>query len=449
MLSHEKLLRSIKTHAMPFSGLPSDYGAIAELIGNARFVLIGEATHGTQEFYEIRAKLTQILIQHHGFDAVAVEGDWPDCYSANQYVRGADMIQTAEEALSGFRRFPSWMWRNLVVVEFLDWLRLYNHSLQHLPERVGFYGMDLYSLSASIEAVVSYLEKIDPAGAELARHHYGCFDHYYALNPQEYGMRSFSGVIKSCEDDVVRQLAALRQHAHDYLKRDGFAFGEDLFCTEQNAKVVVRAEEYYRTMFSNRVSSWNLRDSHMMETLNSIATHISNQRGRDAKIIVWAHNSHVGNARATEMSEKGEFNIGQLMRDQYGDRDTRLIGFSTYSGTVTAASKWDGEAEYKTVRPAMSESYEGLFHDAAIPDFFLDVRDGDALNRYLRLSRLQRAIGVLYLPETERRSHYFYSRLPDQFDIIIHIDKTTALKPLERTALWHKGEVFETYPSGL
>ncbi|MCE9508296.1 MAG: erythromycin esterase family protein [Alphaproteobacteria bacterium] len=442
------LVNEIIASAVPLTGGAADYSSLFKMIGDAQFVLIGEATHGTDEFYRVRAEITKELIQHHGFCGVAVEADWPDSYRVNRYVRGDANIANAHSALAEFTRFPAWMWRNEVMVEFADWLRDYNRSCATDHEKTGFYGLDVYSLRASIKAVIAYLDGVDAEAARRARAYYGCFDRYDSGNPQEYGYASAFGLTPSCEREAVQQLVALRHHAFDYMQRNGFVAGEEFFCAEQNAKVIVDAEKYYRAMFAGRASSWNLRDKHMVETLYALADHLGKQRGERAKIVVWAHNSHVGDARATEMGESGEWNIGQLVRESRG-RDAALIGFSTCRGTVTAASEWDGAAERKAVRPSMQESYEALFHETGLKKFLLQLRDNKTLIRHLSLSRLQRAIGVIYLPETERQSHYFFSRLPEQFDAIIHIDETQALKPLEPSGLWHKGEAFETYPTGL
>lgn len=449
MDAHHHLLKEIRHHAIDLADEVADYTELLDTIGEARFVLIGEATHGTEEFYRIRILLTRMLISYYGFSAVAVEGDWPDCDRVNRYVRGDESLINAENALAGFTRFPAWMWRNEAVTEFLQWLRDYNSKKLLPSEKVGFYGLDLYSLNASIEAVIRYLDKVDPPAGQRARQYYGCFNHYYAKNPQEYGYAASFGLTPSCEKEVIQQLSALHRRAHDYLKSNDPTAEEDFFSAAQNAKVIMDAEHYYRTMFQGRVSSWNIRDQHMCDTLNALAAYLSHQKSETAKIVVWAHNSHIGDARATEMGERGEWNIGQLVRQQHGEQDTRLIGFSTYHGSVTAASRWDGHAERKTVRPAMAESYERLFHETGLEKFCLLLRENETLHKYLHLSRLQRAIGVLYLPETERQSHYFFSRLAEQFDAIIHIDKTTALKPLEPGGIWHQGEMFETYPSGL
>lgn len=445
--AHGKLVKEIRGASIALTGQPGDFTPLLEMIGDAKYVLIGEATHGTEDFYRIRAQLTRQLIRSYGFSAVAVEADWPDAYCVNRYVRGGGM-HNANSALADFLRFPTWMWRNDVTVDFLDWLREYNENKTTYQDRVGFYGLDLYSLHASAKAVIHYLDRVDPPAAERARYHYGCLDHYHPGDPQEYGYAASLGLTPNCENDVIAELVALRELQFDYTKRGGYAAGEDFFCAEQNAKVILDAEKYYRTMFKGRTASWNLRDKHMVDTLHSLTNHLTLQGGKDAKIVVWAHNSHVGDARATEMGTKGEWNMGQLLRQDHGD-DAVLIGFSTYQGTVTAASSWDGQVEQKNLRPAIAESYEALFHETGLPNFMLLLRNNKELLKYLDISRLQRAVGVLYMPETERRNHYFYSKLPEQFDAMIHLDTTRALKPLETTALWHRGELFGTYPAGL
>lgn len=447
--AHSHLIQELRASAIPLTGHASDYDALIDMIGDVRYVLIGEATHGTEEFYRIRAEITKRLIRHHGFSAVAVEGDWPDCYRINRYARDDASIHSASSALRGFLRFPTWMWRNETVAEFIGWLHEHNQTRSLPQEKVGFYGLDLYSLYASIQSVIHYLRQVDPPAASRAERYYACFDHGHrpAENPQEYGYAATFGITPACEKQAIEQLVELRSRSAEYLKRNGFSVGEEQFCAEQNAKVVIDAERYYREMFRGRVSSWNLRDKHMTETLYALSEHLGSWRGERAKIVVWAHNSHVGDARATEMGQLGEWNIGQLVREAHGS-DAALIGFSTYRGTVTAASEWDSVAECKIVRPGTPESYEALFHETGIQDFMLVLRGNKQLSHQLDISRLQRAIGVLYLPQTERQSHYFFSKLPEQFDAIIHIDTTHALTPMEPTALWHKGEIFETYPSG-
>ena len=402
--------------------------------GDARFVLIGEASHGTHEFYELRAGLTKRLIEERGLCAVAAEADWPDAYRVNCYVRGLGDDRDAHQALADFRRFPTWMWRNTVVLEFLEWLREHN---ERSPQPAGFYGLDLYSLHGSIEAVLRYLDATDPAAATRARTRFGCFERFRGEHDgQSYGYATALGQAEPCEDEVVAQLVELRQRAAELVSRDGRLAPERQFTAEQNARVVMNAERYYRAMFRGRASSWNLRDTHMADTLDALANYLN------GPMVVWAHNSHLGDARATEMGRWGELNLGQLVRERHPGR-TLLIGFSTYEGTVTAASDWGGPAERKRVRPGLAGGWEAYFHELG-GDFAL-ARDQPAL----RERRLQRAIGVIYRPETERQSHYFEARPGEQFDVLFHLDETRALEPLERESLWEQGEAPETYPSAL
>jgi erythromycin esterase-like protein len=437
----------ISVAAEPLAGSPDDYDSLIEMVGDARFVLLGEASHGTHEFYRERALITKRLVYQRGFNAVAVEADWPDAYRINRYVRGQGPDVDSVDALSGFKRFPQWMWRNADVLDFVGWLREHNDSLDFPNRKAGFYGLDLYSLHASIEGVLDYLDRIDPAAAQRARHHYSCFEHF-GKEVQTYGYAAGLGLAETCEDAVVHELVALRRKAMDYLQRDGQVAADAYFCAEQNAVVVRNAEEYYRNMFRREVSSWNLRDTHMMESLVSLSEHLSRQQGAPAKIVVWAHNSHLGDARATQMGARGELNLGQLVRERFAI-EVVSIGFTTYTGSVTAASDWDGPAERKQVRPGHRDSYEALFHSVDLPRFFLNLRDNARLAAQLRTERLERAIGVIYRPETEMASHYFQARLPDQFDAVLHFDHTRAVEPLERTTEWELGEVEETFPSGL
>lgn len=439
----------IRENLHPLTGASSDYDPLIHQIGDSRFVLIGEASHGTHEFYRERAQITKRLIQERGFTAVAVEADWPDAYRVNRYVQGTTSDAEAIDSLAGFKRFPTWMWRNADVLDFIGWLRAYNDALPNSASKVGFYGLDLYSLHASIEAVLGYLAKVDPEAAKRARYRYSCFDHF-GENTQAYGYAASFGLTESCENEVVSQLIELQRRAADYASRDGRVAADDFFFAEQNARLVKNAEEYYRSMFHRSVPSWNLRDQHMAETLESLVAHLETQ-GRPAKVVVWEHNSHLGDARATEMGERGELNVGQLVRERHGS-STVLIGFSTYTGTVTAASDWDSPAELKRVRPALKGSYEALFHEVGIPRFQISMRERDPMAPSLRGPRLERAIGVIYRPETERQSHYFYARLSDQFDALLHFDQTRAVEPLERTPEWNlevAGEPAETFPSGL
>jgi erythromycin esterase-like protein/predicted phosphoribosyltransferase len=435
----------VRARAIRLSGDPSQYDALIDGIGDARVVLLGEATHGTHEFYRERAFITRRLITEKGFAAVAVEADWPDAYRINRFVRGTGRDEDAVQALADFGRFPTWMWRNADVLDFIGWMRTWNDA-QPSDGRAGFYGLDLYSLRASVQAVLRYLDKVDPEASSRARRRYGCFDQF-GEEMQEYGYAAGFGLHPSCEREVVSQLVELTRKRADYASRDGRVAADDYFFAEQNARLVRNAEEYYRTMFRGRVESWNLRDRHMVDTLGDLIRFLDMMRP-NARVVVWAHNSHLGDARATEMGEGGELNVGQLVREHYGARAV-LVGFTTFTGTVTAASEWDGPAHRKSVRPALAGSYERVFHDAQIPRLLVPLRTDPELAAALAEPRLERAIGVLYLPESERRSHYFHARLPHQFDFVLHFDQTRAIEPLERTALWEAGEVAETYPTGL
>lgn len=448
MLEEATLLLTdiVKEAAHPLLGEREDYDPLLKLIGEARLVLIGEASHGTHEFYRERAQITKRLIQEKGFTAVTVEADWPDAYRVNRYVKGLSDDADATDALKGFKRFPAWMWRNADVLDFVGWLRTHNDDLPADTPKVGFYGLDLYSLHTSIEAVLTYLDKIDTDAAQRARNRYACFDHF-GKDEQAYGYASGLGMAESCEEEVVNQLLEIHRRASEYARRDGRVAMDDYFYAWQNARLVMNAERYYRSMFRGRVSSWNLRDSHMAETLDSLLTYLSNNN-QNAKIVVWEHNSHLGDARATSMGAEGEWNVGQLVRERYG-HEAVLVGLTTYHGTVTAASNWDTPAERKRVRPALPASFESVFHDAHMPRFLLTLKNDHQVADALRQPMLERAIGVIYKPETERQSHYFRARLSDQFDAVIHFDETRAVEPLERTAEWETGEVPETFPTGI
>jgi erythromycin esterase-like protein len=442
--THEPVAQVLERSAHPLVGTPDDFEPLLEMIGPARFVLIGEASHGTHEFYRIRAEITKRLIREKGFAAVAVEADWPDAYRVNRYVRGQAGDADAVEALAGFRRFPQWMWRNADVLDFVGWLRAHNDEPG--AEKAGFYGLDLYSLHASMAAVLRYLFTVDPEAALKAQQRYACFDRF-GEDTQAYGYASSVGLAPSCENAVVSQLLELRAAAAEYARRDGRVAPDDLFFAEQNARLVANAERYYRTMFAGRAESWNLRDRHMADTLSALVAHLS-APGRPAKVVLWAHNSHLGDARATEMARGGEINLGQLVRERAGAGSV-LVGFSTHAGTVTAASDWEAPAERKRVRPALHGSYEALFHDLGAAGFMLNLRDDAAVAEALSRPRLQRAIGVIYRPESERSSHYLHASLPRQFDAILHYDTTRAVEPLERTTVWEAGEAPETFPSAL
>jgi len=437
------LASSARSAARPFNAVREDLAELPERITSAAAISIGEASHGTQDFYHLRASITKHLIQHHGLTAVAVEADWPDAYRVNRFVRGEGEDSDANSALSGFEQFPAWMWRNTEVLSFVRWLREWND--EHPKSKVGFYGLDLYSLGTSIRAVIEYLDKVDPDAATRARARYSCFDHF-AADSHAYGYAVSAGIIEPCEDGVVTQLLDLRAKAVAYANRDGRVADDEFFFAEQNALLAKNAEEYYRAMFRGRHSSWNVRDCHMADMFDALVRHLGRHNGTKPKIAVWAHNSHLGDARATEMGERGEINVGQLLRERYGD-GAQSIGFTTYDGTVTAARDWDAAAERKLVRPALDGSIEALLHAVGMPQFILDLHDQRLAG--LTTPLLERAIGVIYRPQTERQSHYFHARVEEQFDALIHVDRSTALVPLEPSPHWYHEEVPETYPSGL
>jgi erythromycin esterase-like protein/predicted phosphoribosyltransferase len=421
------------------TGADSDYDPLVERAAAARFVLLGEASHGTDEFYRDRAEITKRLIAEQGVTTVAVEADWPDAYRVNRFVRGESDDESADQALSDFKRFPVWMWRNTVVADFVGWLREWNDALPGGAPRVGFYGLDLYSLHTSMEAVVAYLEDLDPEAAQRARERYACFDQF-GRDPQIYAYEAGLADAEPCEQQVVQQLVELRTQAAQLAERDGHVDPDAHFFAEQNARLVVNAERYYRAMFRGGVQSWNLRDQHMVETLEELTAHLERTSG-PTKMAVWEHNSHLGDNRATEVGQAGQLNVGQLVRERHGG-EALLVGFTTYTGTVTAASDWGGPAERKHVRRALPGSWEELFHEQGMAGFLVDTAE-------LHGRRLERAIGVVYRPETERISHYFHARLANQFEAVIHLDETHGVEPLERTSQWERGELPETYPWGV
>jgi erythromycin esterase-like protein len=439
------LIEAIRSTSSPIGDETHAWDDLIDLVRDARFVLLGEASHGTHEFYRARSEITRRLVTELGFNVIAAEADWPDAYRANRWVRGLGEDRSPIEALSDFRRFPTWMWRNTDVVALIDWLAEHNRGIGDEKLRTGFYGIDLYSLFTSIEAVLGYLDKVDPEAARRARDRYSCFERF-AEDSQAYGYAASFGVAEPCEDDVVAQLLEFRSKVAQYASRNGTIPPDEAFFAEQNARLVKNAEQYYRSMFHGRVSSWNLRDEHMTETIAALSEHIGRRAGQ-AKVVVWAHNSHLGDAGATEMGRRGETNVGGLMRNRFGDQ-VRSIGFTTYDGTVTAASDWDAPAELKHVRPAMDGSYELLFHQVGVPAFWLPLRGNRAVAG-LAEERLERAIGVIYAPRTERASHYFHASLPNQFDGIIHFDTTRAVEPLERWPRAEGRDADETWPWAL
>jgi erythromycin esterase-like protein len=419
------LVGEIRAKARPLTGAAIDLDPVMVLVGDARFVLIGEASHGTDEFYRTRADITRRLIRERGLDAVVLEADWASVERVDQYVRGEGADPGAEEALGSFQRFPTWMWRNTAVRDFVVWLRAHNDALPAGAPKVGIYGFDLYGVADSMDAVVAFLETIDRAAAKRARSRYACLEPY-RNEIDEYGARVLSTPDASCEDEVKAQRVEMESLA---AARGGGEQRRAFFHAAQNARVVEDGEAYYRAMYSGSTSTWNLRDRHMAGTLDGLRAHLERQ-DEGASIAVWAHNSHLGDARATEMGEGGELNVGQLVRERHG-RDAVNIGFTTHTGTVMAASNWGGNPERKAVQPSLGGSYERLFHDVGLPAFFLSLK-GDQAPAELSEPRLERAIGVIYRPDTERMSHYFSTVLPEQFDGIIHFDVTRAVDPLDR-----------------
>jgi erythromycin esterase-like protein len=396
-------------------------------VGNRRLVLLGEATHGTHEFYDARAEITKRLIVEKGFGAVAVEADWPDAYRVNRYVRLRAGDSNADDALADFARFPTWMWRNRDVLKFVEWLRAHNAGLHGEAPSVGFYGLDFYSLYRSIDVLIATLERLDPHAAKRARERYVCFEQF--ADSEDYAFRAGLRTTRSCEDEAVQQLTEML--IQQVLPEVEVADADDRFFAEQNARVVRNAERYYRAMFGGEVNTWNLRDQHMADTIDALLIQLARTH-RPPKLVIWEHNSHVGDARATERANVGELNVGQLVRERHPD-DSHLLGFTTYTGTVAAADDWDQPPQIKSIRPALPESYESLFHERGMPRFILMFPPplaGEGQAGHLRTPRLERAIGVVYRPQSERISHYFYARLPDQFDTVIHFDVTTAVEPL-------------------
>jgi protein-L-isoaspartate(D-aspartate) O-methyltransferase len=412
--------------------------SLLDRIGDSRLVLLGEATHGTSEFYRMRARITKQLIERFGFDFVAVEADWPDAARVNGYVLGDPA--PSEAGFRPFSRFPTWMWRNREVDQFVSWLRARNATRRERTSRAGFHGLDLYSMFTSIAAVLAYLDDVDPAAARVARARYGTLTPWQR-DPAAYGRAVLAGRYESSEGAVLAMLRDLLRRRLEYAGRDG----ERFFDAARNAHVVANAESYYRAMYYGSAASWNLRDTHMFDTLQALFAFY----GPDARGVVWEHNSHVGNAGATEMSARGELNVGQLCREKFGD-GAYIVGFGTDHGTVGAASDWDEPMQRMEVRPSHEGSYERLFHESDLPAFALHLRAPNRpdLRGELLSPRLERAIGVVYRPETELASHYFYASLPHQFDELIWFDETHAVEPLEAGRRSEK-ELPETYPFGL
>lgn len=413
------------------------FGALFDRWADRRVVLLGEASHGTSEFYRARAAITRRLIVKHGFTIVAVEADWPDAATVDRYVR---QRASGEGAEPPFQRFPTWMWRNTDIAQLVDWMRGWNADVPEMNRRAGFYGLDIYNMSGSIAAVLEYLDKVDPEAAAVARERYGCLTSWQK-DPATYGRAVLTGGYRRCETAVIEQCRELLRKRLDYAGQGGESFLD----AAQNARLIASAERYYRIMYYGGAESWNLRDTHMFETLE----HLLEARGPESKAVVWAHNSHIGDARYTDMGVvREELNIGQLCRERFGEQ-AALIGFGTHTGTVAAASDWGEDMEIKRVRPSRADSYERLCHDSGVPRFLLDLgaeANAPARRRLLE-PRLERFIGVIYRPDTELQSHYAEASLPQQFDAYVWFDETTALTPLGPEHA--EPGVPDTYPFGL
>jgi protein-L-isoaspartate(D-aspartate) O-methyltransferase len=417
----ETLARLVREAAEPLESIDGhDLGALLERLGRSRLVLIGEATHGTSEFYRMRARITRELIRTRGFRVVAVEADWPDARRVNRYVQALPDGRRPEEP--AFARFPTWMWRNHETWGFVEWLRDFNAQSREPAQHAGFYGLDLYSLFASIRSVLDYLERVDPPAARLARERYSCLTPWQS-DPQAYGRAALSGRYRVCEKEAVAMLRDMLSRELDYAERDG----ERALDAVENARLVADAERYYRAMYYGASESWNQRDRHMFDTLERLLTF----HGASSKVVVWAHNSHLGDARATEMGARGELNLGQLCRQRFGDAAS-LVGFGTDHGTVAAADDWDGPMRVMTLRPSHPESYERLCHESGVRAFLLHLREPSRgeVRSELAPPRLERAVGVVYRPDTELQSHYFHASLPHQFDEYVWLDETQALRPI-------------------
>jgi len=428
----KEIVDEIKVKAIAFNTIkeyPID--KLLDRIDDAQVVLLGEASHGTSEFYLTRQEITKALIEKKGFNFVCAEADWSDAEQINSYVRN----QYTEKDWMPFTRFPQWMWKNKEVLNFVTWLKEYNVLHQN---KTGFYGLDLYGLENSMELVINYLENIDVDLANLAKTRYACITPFMS-DPATYGKMVVSKQLESCEKEILKMLVDLLKN------KNKLNHSPEYFYAYQNANVVVDAERYYKAMYYGSAESWNLRDFHMFHTLKSLLSYF----GSDSKAIVWAHNSHIGNALATEMYSRGEINIGHLCKEHYGDKSYN-IGFGTHTGTVAAAHNWGGKMEVMHVNSSLVNSYENLCHQSEIANFTLPLREkysGKKLRELLSTPKLERAIGVMYRPQTERMSHYFHAVLPSQFDEYIWFNESKAVTPISSKSVHPK--LLENHPFSL
>lgn len=410
----------------PFHYCDFNYRILLDQVSDQRFIGIGEATHGTQEFYHLRAEVTKRLILEAGFNAVVIEGDWPDAYQINHYIKNGQPIPSMQTLEVFKKRFPEWMWANKEVLNFIEWLKEYNHGYSDPQQKIGFYGLDMYSLYTSVDQVIQGLEKLDPEAAYQARKRYACLE-IFRPDPQVYGYASTHHGNKDCEQAVLAELQALQAYMQKSMVENSSEEKEKLFYILQNARLVKSAESYYKAMYLDNVLSWNLRDQHMMETVVALEEYLRTCLNKPPKIIVWAHNSHLGDARATEHARLGEWNLGQLLREEY-PQECLLIGFSTYQGYVMAASNWGDPGKIQKLNPAIRSSYEDFFHQVGHENFLLDLTED--ISDLLKEPNFLRAVGVIYKPETEFQSHYLQTYLSKQFDLLFHMDTTHAVQPL-------------------
>ena len=422
-----RLVQAVREHAIPLTGVATDFASILHLSAHASYVLIGEASHGTHEFYATRAQLTRQLIEQQQFNAVVIEADWPAAYRVDRFVRGKSGDTSAEQALSGFNEFPEWMWRNVEVRDFVAWLRAWNQARPQTSSQTGFYGMDLYSLFRSRDAVLRYAASVSAEEAAHAAEHYERFQRA-GSNPQTYGQLAAFGWRKSAAKGARQQFEHITRLTELPRTSAEVEVADAAFDAQQNARVVKNVEEYYREMYNPGGNTWNLRDRHMADTLDAVAEHLRRRDGY-ARLVVWAHNSHLGDARATEARWRGDWNVGQLIRERHPN-EAVLVGFSTSTGTVMASSNWGERGAVRQIQPALPHSYERAFHESGLPAFLLPLQD-EAVAKEFQRPLLQRAIGVVYRPKTERQSHYFEAHLAKQFDAVIHFEQTRAVQPLD------------------
>jgi erythromycin esterase-like protein len=424
--SQSAAVDAVRAAAEPLRGGPADYDTLLQLVGNNRFVLLGESTHGTLEFYRERARLTRRLIEERGFTVVVIEADWQDTYDVNEFAHGRGPA-SVDEALRTYERFPTWMWGNTEFRDLVAWMRHYNATEAGRRRPVGVYGMDVYGVDEAMADVLAFTKAHGAATYARAEQRYRCFERYRRRSMELYGQDVLSGRTRSCAEPAAAQFQELGELVSQ--QSDQRPGDERLFSAWQNARVVMNGEAYYRTALTGGVASWNLRDRHMADTIDALSSHLGPNESEPAKLLVWAHNSHLGDARMTERTEIGELNVGQLMRQRH-DGLTVIVGFTTYEGTVRAANTWGGPDEERALRPALRDSFSALFHAIGLDAFLLRLRGNPGLQEALAGRRPQRFVGVIYMPATERRSHYFDTDLAHQYDAVIHIDRTTALPAL-------------------